>query len=82
MGACEVFFKSLYGLKQSLRAWYSKLSRKLTMEDFKTSSVDNTLFIKRKNNITTIIVVYINDIIITGNNLQDIQNVKLILKTL
>lgn len=33
--------KSLYGLKQSPRAWYSKLSGKLILEGYKMSLADN-----------------------------------------
>lgn len=37
---------SLYGLKQSPRVLYSKLRKKLILEGFIMSNVDNFLFIK------------------------------------
>jgi hypothetical protein len=37
--------KSLYGLKQSPRAWFSNLSSKLLQLDFKAFKVDVSLFI-------------------------------------
>nr|GEU53699.1 hypothetical protein [Tanacetum cinerariifolium] len=39
--------KSLYGLKQALRAWYDMLSSFLISQDFSKGSVDPTLFIRR-----------------------------------
>ena len=38
--------KSLYGLKQSPRAWYGKFSKFLLANDFTLGSVDPTLFTK------------------------------------
>lgn len=38
--------KSLYGLKQALRAWYEGLSIFLMENDFKRDIVDRTLFLK------------------------------------
>ena len=37
--------KAIYGLKQSPRAWYSKLSSVLEVPGFKMSYVDSSLFI-------------------------------------
>ena len=38
--------KSIYGLKQSPRAWYGKLSHFLLSCNFKISSADTSLFVK------------------------------------
>jgi Reverse transcriptase (RNA-dependent DNA polymerase) len=38
--------KSIYGLKQSPRAWYGKLSSYLTYCNFQISSADHSLFLK------------------------------------
>jgi Reverse transcriptase (RNA-dependent DNA polymerase) len=66
--------KSIYGLKQSPRAWYGKLSSYLISCD--VSSADHSLFSKIDNNCIIIILVYVDDIIITGNNLEEIKRVK------
>jgi Reverse transcriptase (RNA-dependent DNA polymerase) len=72
--------KSIYGLKQSPRAWYAKLSNSLLSHNFIKSSVDSSLFIKHSHNTTTLVLVYVDDIIITGNNEIEIDNVKSYLK--
>lgn len=38
-----------YGLKQTPRAWYEKLSNFLSENGFKMGNIDTTLFIKTKN---------------------------------
>ena len=72
--------KSIYGLKQSPRAWYGKLSSYLISCNFKISNADHSLFTKCDGINTTLILVYVNDIIITGNNLDQIQKIKKQLK--
>jgi hypothetical protein len=60
--------KMIYGLKQALRAWYSRLSTKLLQLGFKISKVDNSLFYFKNNDVTTFILVYVDDIIVTSSN--------------
>jgi Reverse transcriptase (RNA-dependent DNA polymerase) len=66
--------KLIYGLKQSLRTWYEKLSFYLILCNFKVSSVDNFLFVKHNHEHTTIVLVYMDDIIITSNNKIQIKD--------
>jgi Reverse transcriptase (RNA-dependent DNA polymerase) len=40
--------RSLYGLKQSPRAWFDKFSKIMIKEDYLQSNVDHTMFIRRK----------------------------------
>ena len=40
--------KELYGLKQTPRAWYERLSNFLLENSFRRGKVDNTLFLKSK----------------------------------
>jgi len=65
--------KALYGLKQAPRAWYKHLSNLLLENDFRRGKVDNTLFLKSKEEHLLIVEVYINDIIFgaTHNDLCD-----------
>lgn len=72
--------KSLYGLKQSPRAWFDKFTRVLKQNDFKQSLADHTLF--SKHNSTgkcTILSVYVDDIVITGDDLENIAQLKSLL---
>uniref|UniRef100_A0A803NZV1 Reverse transcriptase Ty1/copia-type domain-containing protein n=1 Tax=Cannabis sativa TaxID=3483 RepID=A0A803NZV1_CANSA len=60
--------KSIYGLRQSSRQWYKKLSDALIREGFKQSHVDYALFTGSDDTYITLLV-YVNDIIIIGPNL-------------
>jgi Reverse transcriptase (RNA-dependent DNA polymerase) len=68
--------KLIYGLKQSPRAWYEKLSSYITSCNFQISSADHSLFSKRGNNYIIIILLYVDDIIITSDNLEEIRKVE------
>jgi Reverse transcriptase (RNA-dependent DNA polymerase) len=72
--------KSIYGLKQSPRAWYGKLSQFLTSCNFKVSNADNSLFSKISNNHIIIVLIYVDDIIITRDSALEINKVKKDLK--
>lgn len=64
--------KALYGLKQSPRAWYHCLYEFLLSHGFFNSHSDSSLFIRHTASSTTIILVYVDDIIITGSSSLDI----------
>ncbi|XP_075099023.1 uncharacterized protein LOC142175915 [Nicotiana tabacum] len=59
--------KALYGLKQNPRAWFDKLRAALLHVGFISSKADTSLFICNSNGILTLILVYVDDLIITGN---------------
>ncbi|CAH9094778.1 unnamed protein product [Cuscuta epithymum] len=59
--------KALYGLKQAPRAWYLELSRFLISAGFRRSKADASLFIFSHNNILLYFLVYVDDIVLTGN---------------
>jgi len=60
--------KSLYGLKQTLRAWYTRLSDFLLSIDLRASKVDTSLFILIVNHDICYLFVYVDDILLTDNN--------------
>ncbi|XP_062075067.1 uncharacterized mitochondrial protein AtMg00810-like [Humulus lupulus] len=62
--------KSIYGLKQSSRQWYTTLSDALLSAGFKQSQADYTLFTKGQDDQFIALLVYVDDIIIAGPNLK------------
>jgi hypothetical protein len=60
--------KSLYGLKQALRAWFSRLSTTLLALVFLASKVDMSLFIFNKGGIKIYFLIYVDDIIIISSS--------------
>ncbi|XP_017239203.1 uncharacterized mitochondrial protein AtMg00810-like [Daucus carota subsp. sativus] len=68
--------KSLYGLKQASREWFDKLQSELLDQGFVKSKNDCCLFIKRHDTHITIMVVYVDDIIITGTDIASITAIK------
>lgn len=68
--------KSLYGLRQASRQWSEKLVAELIDQGYKQSKNDYSLFIKKYDQHITIIAVYVDDIIITGSDIQAINALK------
>ena len=60
--------RALYGLKQSPRAWFERFSLAMRKYRFKQSNSDHTLFIKYKVGKVVVLLVYVDDMIITGND--------------
>jgi hypothetical protein len=60
--------KSLYGLKQAPRAWYTRLSDFLLSIGFLASKVDTFLFILSDGINIFYLIVYVDDILLTGSN--------------
>lgn len=70
------FLKALYGLKQAPRQWFSKLSSILLRMNYTQSQADHSLFVKHKADAVTLILVYVDDILICGNSEKEIQSIK------
>ncbi|RVW83707.1 Retrovirus-related Pol polyprotein from transposon RE1 [Vitis vinifera] len=58
--------KALYGLKQAPRAWFQRLSSALIQWGFSNSRTDSSMFLHFGESTTLIVLVYVDDIIITG----------------
>jgi len=59
---------TLYGLKQSPRAWFGRFSTIMRKYGFQQSNSDHTLFLKHRHGKVTALIVYVDDMIITGDN--------------
>lgn len=68
--------KSLYGLKQASRQWFAKLVHELLTQGYIQSKNDYSLFIKEFDGHMTIVGVYVDDIIVTGSNVTEIDALK------
>ena len=60
--------KSLYGLKQAPRAWYTMLRSALHSWGFVRAISNASLFIKMTDQSVIYVLVYVNDILITGSD--------------
>jgi hypothetical protein len=60
--------RSLYGLKQALRAWYARLNDFLLSTGFCASKVDTSLFIFSVGADICYLLVYVDDILLMGSN--------------
>ena len=68
--------KSIYGLKQSPRAWHAKLSSTLEDLGFTRSSADSSLYVQTGQTEKLMVLIYVDDLIITGSNADSIAALK------
>ena len=60
--------KALYGLHQAPRAWFERFSSFLFSVGFSCSSADSSLFIYQSHGHIMLLLLYVDDIIVTGNH--------------
>ena len=77
---CVKLQKSLYGLKQSGRMWYNRLSECLSLKGYTKNDDCPCVFIKKSTSGFCIISVYVDDLNIIGNE-TDINEARHHLKT-
>lgn len=65
--------KALYGLKQAPRAWFHRLSNFLIIYGFTCSQADTSLFIFKRDSCIMYLLVYVDDLILTRNQLNTIR---------
>ena len=66
--------KSLYGLKQSLCAWFGKFSQAVEEFGMRKSKSYHSAFYKNFNSSIILLVVYSDDIVITGSDSKGISS--------
>jgi hypothetical protein len=67
--------KELYGLKQAPRAWYTALKSTILQLGFHNSKADSSFFIYRDGSNLCYLLVYVDNLVITGNTLSFVQSV-------
>jgi hypothetical protein len=59
--------KALYNLKQAPRAWSNKIGLYLVISGFQTSNANFSLYVKKIDRGIVVLVIYVDDLIITIN---------------
>jgi hypothetical protein len=72
--------KTLYDLKQAPRVWSDKIGQYLVTSGFQTSNTNFSLYVKKTNHGIVVIVIYVDDLIITRDSDADIFDLKKLLK--
>ena len=68
--------KLLYGLKQSPCAWFGKFSKVVEKFGLQKSKSDHSVFYRNSQASIILLVVYVDDIVITGNDMAGISLLK------
>ncbi|KAE8685870.1 cytochrome P450 71A9-like [Hibiscus syriacus] len=68
--------KSLYGLKQAHRQWYKKFDSFMSSSGFTRCQAYHCCYIKRFDNSFIILLLYVDDILVAGSDMQEIINLK------
>ena len=68
--------KSIYGLKQSGRNWFQTLQNFLLSLNFVQSASDNCIFIKNESDTRTLILIWVDDILISSTSILCINDIK------
>ena len=76
-----LLWKSLYGLKQSLHAWFGKFSQVFEQFGMQKSKSDHSIFHKNSSSCIILLIVYVDDIVITGSDSKGISSLKSFLQS-
>ena len=68
--------RALYGLKQAPRAWFAKFSSTISYLGYMASHYDSALFLSCTDKGTILLLLYVDDMIIIGDDLNGIQELK------
>lgn len=68
--------RALYGLKQAPRTWHQRLDKELGLHGFKPSNADASLYIRHDKDSTAYLLVYVDDILIITDTLQQANDIK------
>ena len=68
--------KSLYGLKNATQTWYEKINRFFVNLGFKHCESNHSIYVFHIQGDTFIVVVYVDEFVLTGNKLGLIFRLK------
>jgi len=72
-----MLLKALYGLKQAPRQWFAKINEFLCRNlSFESCPYDPCLYIRRRSSGVVIIALYVDDLLISGSSLGEVQWLK------
>jgi Reverse transcriptase (RNA-dependent DNA polymerase) len=63
-------------LKQSPRVWFGRFSQAMKDYGYTQSESDHTMFFKKNHNKIAVLIIYVDDIIITGNDHIEIEELE------
>lgn len=63
--------KSLYRLKRASRRWYERLITFIIEHHYKQTTLHHSLFMKVKTSSITILLVYVDDVILADHDLNE-----------
>ena len=64
---------ALYGLKQTPQAWFAKFSSTISHLGYMANHYDSALFLRRTDKGTILLLLYVDDMIITSDDIGGIQ---------
>lgn len=68
--------KSIYGLRQASREWFAKLTTFLLEVGYVQSKTDYSMFTYQRNDIYVVVLIYVDDILLSGNDAATINVLK------
>ncbi|KAI9197746.1 hypothetical protein LWI28_003619 [Acer negundo] len=68
--------KSLYGLKQAPRQWYKKFDGFMQRNEYFRCNADHCCYFKKVKSSFIILLLYVDDMLVAGANLEEINNLK------
>ena len=68
--------RALYGFKQAPQAWFAKFNSTISRLGYMASHYDSALFLCRTGKCTILLLLYVDDMLITSDDLSGIQELK------
>ena len=72
--------KTIYGLKQSPRAWFNKFNKVAMQFDFQMCNFEHLIFIRQRSTGYVILAIYVDNILVTESNRAGVDESRAFLK--